>query len=152
MKKFTKALTVLLIVLATATLVACNTFGKVQKALEEIGYKAVETSNDTAEDMENESEVAVTVHLFSNADSISVAEIAKINTVIVFEFKATKDMIEFYKDSDTMQGLLKDIREEGSAEEFYNKLVEEGYANGNCLVMSVNFLVAGEVREAIKNA
>ena len=117
MKKFTKALTLLLIVAVTATLVACNTFGKGQKALEEIGYKAVETSNDTAEDMENESEVAVTVHLFSNAGSVSVAEIAKINTVIVFEFKATKDMIEYYKDSDTMQGLLKDIREEGSAEE-----------------------------------
>lgn len=152
MKKLTKALTLLLIVAITATLVACNTFGKVQKALEEIGYKAVETSNDTAEDMENESEVAVTVHLFSNADSISVAEFAKINTVIVFEFKATKDMIEFYKDSDTMQGLIKDMKEDGTAEEFYNELVEKGYANGNCLVMSINFLASDEVCEAIKNA
>ena len=151
MKRFTKALTLLLIVAATATLVACNTFGKVQKALENIGYKAIET-NSTAQDMEEESDVAVKVHLFSNKETINIAESLKFNVVIVFEFKATKDMIEFYKDSETMQGLLKDIQEDGTAEAFYSELVEKGYANGNCLVMSTNFNVRSEVCEAIKNA
>ena len=80
MKKFTKALTVLLIVLATATLVACNTFGNVQKALENIGYTEIESNGDssTAEKMEDESEIPVTVHLFSNADSLKLSEAYKI--------------------------------------------------------------------------
>ena len=34
----------------------------------------------------------------------------------------------------------------------YNKLVEKGYANGNCLVISFNPLSADAVKEAIKNA
>ena len=151
MKKFTKALTLLLIVLATATLVACNTFGKVQKALENIGYEVIET-NSTAESIDEESDIAVTIHVFSNKNTLALTEAYKLNAVIVVEFKATKDMIEYYKDSNTMQGIIKDINEDGTAEEFYNELCEKGLANGNCMVISTNPLARDEVCIAIKNA
>ena len=76
----------------------------------------------------------------------------KYNVVIVFEFNSTKEMLEFYEESNTMQGLIQDIQEDGTAEEFYNDLVDKGYAKGNCLIMSTNLLVAGDVCDAIKNS
>ena len=51
-----------------------------------------------------------------------------------------------------MQGLVQDVKDDGTAEEFYNALVEKGIAKGNCMVMSVNPLAASEVMEAVKNA
>lgn len=145
MKKLMKIATVLCLVLALAlSAAACSSaYQKIEKALTDIGYSVVE-SDDKADDMKEESEVAVTVHILSNKQ--------KFNAVIVFEFKATDDMIEFYKDSSTMQGLVQDVKDDGTAEEFYNALVEKGIAKGNCMVMSVNPLAASEVMEAVKNA
>ena len=154
MKKSIRLLTFLLILTIAITLVGCSTFNKVDKALTEIGYEKIE-SNDDAKDTKKdaeESEYSITVHVYSNKNNVSVAEILKFNTVMVLEFKATKDMKEYYEQSNTLQGLIKDIEEDGSAEEFYNKLVEKGYANGNCLVFSFNLLVADEVKTAIKGA
>ena len=154
MKKSIRLLTFLLILTIAITLVGCSTFNKVDKALTEIGYEKIE-SNDDAKDTKKdaeESEYSITVHVYSNKNNISVAEILKVNTVMVLEFKATKDMKEYYEQSNTLQGFIKDIEEDGSAEEFYNKLVEKGYANGNCLVFSFNLLVADEVKTAIKGA
>ena len=154
MKKLLNSVALVLLTLVlSVSLVACSSYGKVEKALKNIGYTVIESS-DKADDMEEESDVAVTVHVFSNADSLSMIETGKLNTVIVMEFKATEDMKEFYQDSNTMQGLIEDVQEDGSAEDFYNSLVEKGYANGNCLVISITFSSesAQAVRNAVKNA
>ena len=89
MKKLMKIATLLCLVLALAlSAAACSSaYQKIEKALTDIGYSVVE-SDDKADDMKEESEVAVTVHILSNKQ--------KLNAVIVFEFKATDDMIEFY--------------------------------------------------------
>ena len=154
MKKSIRLLTFLLVLTIAITLVGCSSFNSVNKALEEVGYAKIE-SDKSAEDAKKEaedSEYAIKVHLYSNAGSISALELVKLNIVMVFEFKATQDMKDYYEQSDTLQGLIKDIQEDGSAEEFYNKLVEKGYANGNCLVISTNPLSADEVKTAIKGA
>lgn len=151
MKKLIKIVSMLLLASTFLFLVACSSFGKIEKALQEIGYAVIET-DDKAEQIEEESEVAVTTYVFSNKDSLALTEFAKINLVFVFEFKATEDMKEFYEDSSTLQGLVEDVKEDGSAEEFYDALVEKGLAKGNCLVISTNILVASEVADAIKNA
>jgi hypothetical protein len=152
MKKLLMTITsIALLLTLSLSLVACSSYGKIEKALEEIGYAKVESSQE-AEDLEEESDVAVTMHVFSNKDSLGLTEALKINVVIVMEFKSTDEMKEYYEDSDTLQGLVKDIKEDGSAKEFYDSLVEKGYANGNCLVISVNPLVADAVKDAVKNA
>lgn len=144
MKKLLMTITsIALLLTLSLSLVACSSYGKIEKALEEIGYTKVESSQE-AEDIEKESEVPVTMHVFSNT--------AKFDMVIVMEFKSTDEMKEYYEDSDTLQGLVKDIKEDGSAKEFYDSLVEKGYANKNCLVISVNPLVADAVKTAVKNA
>ena len=153
MKRFLKSLSLILVVALTLVfLAACSTFDDVKTALEEIGYTELTEKNEDAEQMEEETDVAVEAHVFSNQNSLPVAEAYKINFVIVYEFNATEDMIEFYKDSETMQGFIKDVQEAGRAEQFYKDLVEKGYANGNCLVLSTNPLSADAVKTAVKNA
>ena len=155
MKKLTKLLTVLICIVTCASLMACSSYSSVKATLEDIGYQVVqneEDGDDRADTMQEESEVAVKAYVFSNKDSLGLLEILKYNVVIVFEFNSTKEMLEFYEDSDTLQGLLKDIKDDGTAEEFYNDLVDKGYAKGNCLVFSTNLLVAEDVCDAIKNA
>ena len=144
MKKLLMTITsIALLLTLSLSLVACSSYGKIEKALEEIGYAKVESSQE-AEDLEEESEVPVTMHVFSNT--------AKLDMVIVMEFKSTDEMKEYYEDSNTLQGLVKDIKEDGSAKEFYDSLVEKGYANKNCLVININPFVADAVKTAVKNA
>ncbi len=147
MKQLAKTLILICLVAVLAfSVVACgSSYKKIEKALINDGYAVVET-NDTAEEMEQESKVAVTVHVLSKEDGLNS------NVVIVFEFKATDDMMDFYEESKTMQGLVQDIEEDGTAKEFYDALVEKGYANGNCLVMSINPFEAKDVRDIVKNA
>lgn len=152
MKKLLMTITsIALLLTLSLSLVACSSYGKIEKALEKIGYAKVESSQE-AEKMEEESDIAVTMHVFSNKDSLGLTDALKINVVIVMEFKSTDEMKEYYEDSDTLQGLVKDIKEDGSAKEFYDSLVEKGYANKNCLVISVNPLASDAVKDAVKNA
>lgn len=151
MKKLAKILTLALVVVLSLTMVACSSYKKVEKALVNIGYAVIE-SDDTANNVKEESDVAITMHVLSNKDSLKATEIYKLNVVMILEFKATDDMIEYYKDSDTMQGFIKDVKDDGTAKEFYDSLVEKGLANGNCLVISTNPIAAEAVMEAVKGA
>ena len=66
-----------------------------------------------------------------------------------------EDMKKAYEDSNTMQGLIKDIQKNDDAKAFYDALVEAGYANGNCLVFPLSVLQSEfikEVKDIVKNA
>ncbi len=153
MKKIIKTITLLCVtVMLASSLLACiSTYGKIETALGKIGYTKVESSQE-ADGVTQESDVPVTVHIFSNAENIKATEILMLNVVMVFEFKTTDDMMELYKDSDTLKGFVSDVKADGTAKEFYDSLVEKGYANGNCMVFSTNPLAADAVKTAIKNA
>jgi hypothetical protein len=151
MKSLRKIIVLALTLIVCMSAVACSSYGKVEKALFSVGFEKIET-DDIVESIKSESEIAVKTHVFSNEKNLSALEYLKITMVIVFEFKATEQMKEFYDDSATMQGLLEDIKEDGTAENFYNDLVEQGLANGNCLIICLNPLVFEEVTTAIKNA
>lgn len=154
MKKIIMTLSSIAIILVLSlSLIACSSYGKIEKALEKIGYAKIESSQE-AEDMEKESDVAVKMYVFSNKDSLGLTEIGKLNTVIVMEFKSTEEMKNYYEDSNTLKGIVEDVKEDGSAKEFYDSLVEKGYANGNCLVISITLssASANAVKEAVKGA
>ena len=154
MKKIIMTLSSIAIILVLSlSLIACSSYGKIEKALEKIGYAKIESSQE-AEDMEKESDVAVKMYVFSNKDSLGLTEIGKLNTVIVMEFNSTEEMKNYYEDSNTLKGIVEDVKEDGSAKEFYDSLVEKGYANGNCLVISITLssASANAVKEAVKGA
>lgn len=147
MKKFFKLTALLVAVLAmTFVLTACgSSFGKVEKALEGIGYEKIE-STSAADSYTSETDVPVEAACFKKVDGLNT------NFVVVLEFEATEDMKEFYTDSEAFRGLIKDIQDEGSAEEFHKSLEDAGLAKGNCLVFSINPLEHNAVTNAIKNA
>ena len=119
------------------TLVGCSYFNEVKSSLENAGYAIVQNeSNDIAQEAE-EDEKVVNVHIFSNGQSLSALEAYKMTTVVVIEFKATKELVEYYKESDTLQGAVTDIKEDGTAEEIYNQLKSAGFAHRNCIIVPI---------------
>lgn len=148
MKKLLKIGTLLLAVAMLFNLVACSSFGKVQKALEDVGYKLVENEkNETSQEAE-ESEKVVNVYMFTNKESLEGIDKIKTTLVTVIEFKSTKELVEYFKESNTLQGIVQDLEEDGSIEEIYNELKDEGFACGNCLIIPLG-LDAETVLEAI---
>ena len=149
MKKFLKTTTLLMVLTMLLNLVACSSFGKVQKALEDKGYAIVENEENDASKEAKDDERVTNFYVFTNKDSLSLAEALKLTVVVVTEFKATDDLIDYYKDSKTMQGIVADIKEDGTAEQIYSDLKEAGLACGNCLIIPIGF-DAENVLNAIK--
>lgn len=152
MKKLTKVLALVLVLATLAlTLVSCSTYGKIKSALEKNDY-VENTDLDTVataikKELEKE-DLAVEIHMFAKKGTLA-------KNVLVVEFKATDDMKKAYEDSNTMQGLIKDIQKNDDAKAFYDALVEAGYANGNCLVFPLSVLQSEfikEVKDIVKNA
>ena len=134
MKKLLKLSTLLLTLVLLFNFAACSSFGKVEKALKDIGYKVVDTEeNALSKDAKNDERVA-NVHVLSNKDSLSLENIAKLTVVVVFEFKATDELVDYFKDNDTLKGLVKDIKEDGTVDEIYAALKEVGLVHKNCIV------------------
>ena len=150
MKKLLKITTILLILTMVVGMAACSSFGKVQKALEDIGYAIIENKdNDLSEDAKNDESVAK-VYMFNNANSLSALEIAKLTLVTVIEFNSTKELVEYYKENNTLQGIVADVEKDGTIEEVYNQLKAKGLACGNCIIAPIG-LDASNVLTAIIN-
>lgn len=154
MKNASKLLAFVLVIVTVLSLAACSSkYGALKKAFEKEGYvesEQVETWSNTikAECGKAEDEDMVTnVHVLTKAGSL----VFDSKIVLILEFKATDDMIEFYKNSATAQGISKDISEKTDAKAFYNELVEAGYAKGNCFVIPVA-INANEITTIVKNA
>ncbi|MBQ7407779.1 MAG: hypothetical protein IJW13_00675 [Clostridia bacterium] len=148
MKKLSKIIVLVLVVAAAVNMVACSTYGKLQKAFTEAGYTeqteldAVTNNIKSELGKSEEDSLAIELHLFTKG----------LTSALIVEFKATDDMLEFYKNSETAQGLVKDVSENEDAKAFYNSLVEAGYANGNCLVVPISLFYADEIKNIVKNA
>lgn len=150
MKKTLQLITLLAIITTVLfNFVACSAFGKVQKELETIGYSLIENEETETSEEAKDDERVTNVHVFTNASSLSALEVYKVTLVTVIEFKATKDLVEYFNESDTLQGLVTDIQEDGTVEEVYNQLKEKGFACLNCIIIPVG-LDASNVLTAIK--
>ena len=65
MKKFTKLLSLLLVMALAISVVACSSYGKVEKAIEELGFTVVE-SEKQAEEYKDEERIT-NVHVFEKS-------------------------------------------------------------------------------------
>lgn len=148
MKRFSKLIAMLLVIVSALSLAACSSkYGALKKAFEKEGYtesEKVETWSETikGELKGEDGEMVTNIHVLTKDLTI----------VLVLEFKATDDMLEFYKESNTFQGVVKDLNKNEDAKAFYNSLVEAGYANGNCLVFTPNPSKINEVTNIVKGA
>ena len=150
MKKIVK-ITSLLLVVTTLCLfaMACSSYGKLEKAFLDNGYEIVEEIDNDSQALKAElekDELAVTVHGFKKTGLLTG------DLVLVIEFKATDDLVKACKENNTLKGAIQDIKEDEDVKAAYDKLVEEGYAKGNCLVFSFNPLNMSAVKTIVKNA
>ena len=134
MKKLLKLSTLLLTLVLLFNFAACSSFGKVEKALKGAGYAKIEIEENDVYNEAKDDERVTNVHLFSNKDSLSGIELAKLTIVVVIEFRATDELVDYFKESDTLKGLVKDIKEDGTADEIYNALKTAGLVHENCIV------------------
>ena len=94
-------------------------------------FKSGDTEeNDLSKDAKNDERVA-NVHVLSNNTKLTV--------VIVIEFRATDELVDYFKESNTLKGLVKDIKEDGTVDEIYNALKTAGLVHKNCIVAPIGF-------------
>lgn len=149
MKKLSKLCAVALLVVMALSLVACGTtYPKIKSAFENAGYSESKTVESIYQDYltytgTDGNKVALQAHAL-----VKVGE----GTALILEFKATDDMIQYYKDNKMVRDAVKDVTENEDAKAFYNMLVEKGYANGNCMLVPISVTSAQTMKDIMKNA
>ena len=127
MKKFTKLLSLLLVFALALSVVACSSYGKVEKALEDIGYTVVENSDK--EEQYKDDENVTNVHVFEKSSLLGK------EYVFVLEFKSTEKLVEYFNESDTLKGLVSDISKNEDVKAMHAALEEYGLVCDNCIVI-----------------
>ena len=150
MKKLTKIVSLaLVLVMAVMMLASCggSKYPAIEKALVDAGYENNTTftgvMNTIKEELAKE-EYAVELHMLTKKSN-------GLTSAIVIEFKSTKELVEYYESSATVQGLIKDVSENEDVNKMYNALVNAGYANGNCLVVPASILYINEITNIVKS-
>ena len=150
MKKLTKIVSLaLVLVMAVMMLASCggSKYPAIEKAFVDAGYENNTTftgvMNTIKEELAKE-EYAVELHMLTKKAN-------GLTSAIVIEFKSTKELVEYYESSATVQGLIKDVSENEDVNKMYNALVNAGYANGNCLVVPASILYINEITNIVKS-
>ena len=148
MKKIVKVTSVILVfVMILATLTSCSSkYSSLRKAFEKEGYAENTTFTGIANTIKEElgkEDYAVELHLLTKSNGITSA--------LVIEFKSTKEMAKAFNESETLQGLTKDISKNEDVNKVYNALKDAGYAAGNCLVVPISLLYTNEITNIVKS-
>lgn len=130
MKKFTKLLSLLLVFVISLGVVACSSYSKVEKALEDIGYSVVENSDKEEEYKDDEN--VTNVHVLEKSTLLGK------QYVVVLEFKSTKKLVEYFEENEELKTFVQDIAEDDDVKKVHAKLEEAGLACDNCLIFSLS--------------
>lgn len=148
-----KAKKILSLVLACVMLVgcvfvfaSCSKYGTLEAAFKNAGYE-VNTDFDAMskaikEELEKK-DFAVELHMLTKKGALT--------SVLIVEFKSTEELAKAYKESATIQGLVKDISKDENAQAVYNALHEAGYVYANCFAIPLSLLYAKDIRDIVKN-
>lgn len=150
MKKVTRIVALaMMLVLCVAALTACsNKYPQLKSAFEKEGFEENQAVEGTAEQIKKDlekDELEVNVHILTNS-----SETLK-PSVMIIEFKATEDLVKAYKDSNTMQGLVKDVKEDEDTQAMYQALVDAGFACGNCLCIPLSVVYYKTITGIVKS-
>ena len=148
MKRIAKITSVILVfVMILATLTSCSSkYSSLQKAFEKEGYAENTTFTGIANTIKEElgkEDYAVELHMLTKSNGITSA--------LVIEFKSTKEMANAFNESETLQGLAKDISKNEDVNKVHDALEEAGYAAGNCLVVPLTITHSSEIQKIVKS-
>ena len=149
MKKVTRIVALaMMLVLCVAALTACsNKYPQLKSAFEKEGFEENQAVEGTAEQIKKDlekDELEVNVHILTKNEGVRPS-------VMIIEFKATEDLVKAYKDSNTMQGLVKDVKENEDTQAMYQALVDAGFACGNCLCIPLSVVYYKTITGIVKS-
>ena len=148
MKKLSKVTALLLVVVSALSFVACsNKYGALKSAFEKAEWQENSSFTGVAETIKEElakEEYEVELHLFTKKSN-------GVSSALIVEFKATKELVQAYKDNEMIRDLVAGVTEDEDVNKIYNTLVEKGYAKGNCLVVPMSILYASEITDIVKS-
>ena len=155
MKKLVKILALSLVFVFCFAFVACggSSYSKIETALGKADFKVNQNAENVLSSIKtelNKSDLAVEFHVLTREEDSSGT--TDFSHVIVLEFNATDDLVEACKESSVLKAIVKDAVASEDLKEAYDKLVQEGWANGNCLVYGYTSSVRSEVKKIVKNA
>ena len=148
MKKTVRFLSMVLVFVMVATmLTSCGSkYPALEKAFMEKDYEVNATFTSVADSIKAElekEEYAVELHMLTKTDGLA--------SVLIIEFKSTKELTEAYNKSNTMQGFVKDVQENEDVNKVYDELAKAGYACGNCLCLPLAILSVNEITNVVKS-
>ena len=139
MKKFIK-LTALLLVLALSLFaVGCSTYDRLEKAFLENGFEItqnIEEDGKLLKDDLSQGIREINVYGFKKTSGLLGLESV---VAVVFEFKSVKELTEAVKQSEVLYLFVDELEQDEELDDIYEELVEDGYANGKCLVVPITF-------------
>ena len=139
MKKFIK-LTALLLVLALSLFAAgCSSYDRLEKAFLENGFALVteiEEDGNLLKDDLTQGIREVEVYEFKKTAGLLNLESV---VAVVFEFKSVKELTQAVKQSEVLSLFIDELEQDEELDDIYEELVEDGYANGKCLVVPITF-------------
>lgn len=137
MKKFIK-LTALLLVLALSLFAAgCSSYDRLEKAFLENGFALVteiEEDGNLLKDDLTQGTREVEVYEFKKTAGLLNLESV---VAVVFEFKSVKELTQAVKQSEVLSLFIDELEQDEELDDIYEELVEDGYANGKCLVVPI---------------
>lgn len=150
MKKTVRFLSIVLVFIMVATmLTSCGSkYPALQKAFKDKGYEENTKFTAIAEAVKAEleqEEYAVELHMLTKTEGLVPP------SVLIVEFKSTKELTEAYNKSNTMQGFVKDVQENEDVNKVYDELAKAGYACGNCLCLPLATLSVNEITNVVKS-
>lgn len=148
MKKSVRFLSLALVIVMVALMfTSCGSkYSALKKAFEDKGYSENTTftgvSNTIKAELERE-EYAVELYMLTKSNGLT--------SVLIVEFKSTKEMVEAYENNEAIRDLIKGIAEDEDVNKAYNALKEAGYACGNCLCVPLSLLYVNEITNIVKS-
>lgn len=134
MKKFTKILSLLLVLAISLSVIGCSSFGKIERELKDDGYTLLVDKTDTQKEYEKLDGVEE-VHVFTKTKTIGLLPYSC--SVYVLEFKSTEKMIEFFNKNETLKLLVPNLSKNDDVKTIHAKLEKVGLACDNCLVIAL---------------
>lgn len=137
MKKFIK-LTALLLVFALSLFAAgCSSYDRLEKAFLENGFALVtdldENGNLLKDDLSQGIREVEAYEFKKTAGLLNLESVV----AVVFEFKSVKELTQAVKQSEVLYLFIDELEQDEELDDIYEELVEDGYANGKCLVVPV---------------
>ena len=154
MKKIIKLTALFLVLTISLFATGCFSYDRLEKAFLENGFVVmtdIEEDGKLLKDDLSQDVREIEVYGFKKTEGLLGLESV---VAVVFEFKSVKELTEAVKQSEVLRLFIDELEQDEELDDIYEELIEDGYANGKCLVVPITFSSSAkeQVTSIVKNA